>query len=176
MTDKPSKSALKRRYHELQALGEALIKLPKEQLQRMPLDEDLYAAIVTAAQMSARGALRRQRQLIGKMMRNVDDEPIRLALAAATRPEQISNQQFHRAEQWRDRIVADGQQALAEFPPTDETTVAELTDLAVKLRRCHSDADRRRLGRQLFRCVYRAFEPDAQNPDEPEPDVHKSAP
>lgn len=163
MSDKPSKSALKRRYHELQALGEALINLPAEQLLRIPLDEDLQEAIRTASGMKAHGALRRQKQLIGKLMRNVDDQPIRAALEAATRPALQSNEQFHLAEQWRDRIVATGREAVGSFPASDEATKAALTELADQLQRCRHDADRRQLGRRIFRVVYSALQPKVHN-------------
>lgn len=82
MTDaKPSKSAMKREYLALQKLGEELITLRESDLLGMPLDEDLLDAVMEARQMKAHGALRRQKQYIGKLMRRVDAEPIRQALA-----------------------------------------------------------------------------------------------
>ena len=71
MAGKPSKSALKRDQHARQALGERLIELSRERLDRMPLDDALREAIVAAASMRSRGALRRQKQLIGKLMRDL---------------------------------------------------------------------------------------------------------
>lgn len=86
MTDtKPSKSAKKREYLALQKLGEELITLRESDLDSMPLDEELRDAVLEARQMKARGALRRQKQYIGKLMRRTDAEPIRLALARARR-------------------------------------------------------------------------------------------
>ena len=48
-------------------------------LQSMPLDEDLFEAIMEARRIKAHGALRRQKQYIGKLMRHVDPEPINAA-------------------------------------------------------------------------------------------------
>ena len=77
---KPSKSARKREYLALQKLGEELITIRESDLQSMPLDEDLLEAIIEARRMKAHGALRRQKQYIGKLMRHVDPEPINAAL------------------------------------------------------------------------------------------------
>ena len=77
---KPSKSARKREYHALQKLGEELISLRDSELQSMPLDEDLREAVLEARRMKTHGALKRQKQYIGKLMRHLDPEPIRTAL------------------------------------------------------------------------------------------------
>lgn len=78
---KPSKSARKREYLALQKLGEELIALRASELQSMPLDEGLLEAIVEARHIKAHGALRRQKQYIGKLMGALEDpEPIREAL------------------------------------------------------------------------------------------------
>lgn len=81
MTDlKPSKSAKKREFLALQKLGEQLIALQESDLQSMGLDEDLLEAVLAAQRIKSNGALRRQKQYIGKIMRGVDPAPIRAAL------------------------------------------------------------------------------------------------
>ena len=78
---KPSKSARKRAYLALQKLGEELITLRETDLQTVPLDEDLLEAVIEARRLKKHGALRRQKQYIGKLMGRLDDpEPIREAL------------------------------------------------------------------------------------------------
>jgi ribosome-associated protein len=66
----------------LQSLGERLIDLNAEQLASITLDDQLLQAVRTAQGTKSHGALRRQKQLIGKLMRQVDPEPIRIALHA----------------------------------------------------------------------------------------------
>lgn len=81
MTDlKPSKSARKREFLALQKLGEDLITLKESDLRHIGLDEDLLEAILEARRIKSNSALRRQKQYIGKIMRNVDPEPIRAAI------------------------------------------------------------------------------------------------
>ena len=82
---KPSKSERKREYLARQQLGEALIPLQEDDLRAMDLDEALLEAVLEAQRMSKRGALRRQKQYIGKLMGRVDPEPIQAALARLQR-------------------------------------------------------------------------------------------
>ena len=77
---KPSKSARKREYLARQKLGESLIPLQEPDLIAMDLDEDLLEAVLEAKRIKKHGALRRQKQYIGKLMSRVDPEPIRAAL------------------------------------------------------------------------------------------------
>ncbi len=77
---KPSKSARKREFIALQKLGEELIALNESDLRQIGLDEDLLEAVLDARQIKSHGALRRQKQYIGKIMRHVDPEPIRTAM------------------------------------------------------------------------------------------------
>jgi ribosome-associated protein len=64
----------------MQKLGEELITLRESDLQAMPLDEELRDAVLEARRIKAHGALRRQKQYIGKLMGRIDPEPIREAL------------------------------------------------------------------------------------------------
>jgi len=71
---------MKREYIARQKLGEALIRLQESDLRAMDLDEDLLDALLEAKRLKKHGALRRQKQYIGKLMGRVDPEPIRAAL------------------------------------------------------------------------------------------------
>src|SRR6266853_751685 len=75
--EKPSKTELKRVMHELQALGERLIGLNPEQLAAIALPENLHEAGEQARRITKHEARRRQLQYIGRLMRDVDPEPIR---------------------------------------------------------------------------------------------------
>ena len=82
---KPSKSARKREYIALQKLGEDLITLKQSDLDDLPLDDGLREAVMEAQQIKAHGALRRQKQYIGKLMRHIDPEPLRAEMAKLRR-------------------------------------------------------------------------------------------
>jgi ribosome-associated protein len=80
----PSKSARKRDALALQKLGEELVAMRQADLDRLPLPENVRDAIDEARRLTSRGALARQRQYIGKLMRDIDIEPVRAALAGLT--------------------------------------------------------------------------------------------
>jgi ribosome-associated protein len=113
-TDKPSKTQRKKAMHELQAMGEALVDLSAHQLQAMALPADLMEAVVEARQMHSREGRRRQLQFIGRLMREVDPEPIRAQLAAWRNQSEAHSAQFHDIERWRARLLED-ESALTEF-------------------------------------------------------------
>lgn len=80
---RPSKSARKRAAHAAQALGEALIELKPHELGSLGLPEELHEAVLEARRIrTSRGGLARQRQYIGKLMREIDTAPIEVALAS----------------------------------------------------------------------------------------------
>ncbi|MFN6961645.1 MAG: ribosome biogenesis factor YjgA, partial [Rhodocyclaceae bacterium] len=68
--EKPSKSAVKRMMHELQALGEELVALTADQLKKIDLPETLFEAVRDCQRFTQHEARRRQLQYIGRLMRN----------------------------------------------------------------------------------------------------------
>lgn len=110
--DQPSKSARKRAAHDVQKLGEQLIGLRDAELQRLGLPERLAEAIRAARHIRSHGALARQRQLIGKLMRDVDPAPIVAALGERGRLAALEAERFRRVEAWRDRLVREGEPAI----------------------------------------------------------------
>jgi ribosome-associated protein len=137
-----SKSRLKRESAALQDLGEALIELPDEKLNRLDLPAELLEAVRLAKSITAHGGLRRQRKFIGKLLRNLDAEPIRTGLEALRNEGAVAAHRHHLVERWRDRMLAEGDGAVNLF-------VAD-----------HADADRQKL-RQLVRDARREREQDA---------------
>ncbi|MES1195376.1 MAG: ribosome biogenesis factor YjgA, partial [Steroidobacter sp.] len=95
----PSKSALKRQSTELQHLGESLIELPPGELDELNLPEKLRDAVDIAKRITANGGLYRQKQYIGKLMRKIDVEPIRMALEAKKQAHRSQVLRLRRVEQ-----------------------------------------------------------------------------
>lgn len=111
----PSKSQLKREMLELQELGVELVKLPPAQLAQLTLPEKLVDAIELARRITSHGAQKRQRQYIGGLLRDVDVHPIRDLLAKLRNADRASKARFQENERWRDRLIAEGDAALAEL-------------------------------------------------------------
>ena len=153
---------LKREHHALQALGEALIELPEDQLRDMPLDEDLFDAIVAASQNEVTRRAARQRQLIGKLMRNVDAEPIREALDAATQTDRSRKPYFVRPSSGVTGSMADGREALTHFLATIRTP-SRSSSAGRRAGSLRHGEQRRRLGRRIFRAVHPALRAKVHN-------------
>lgn len=117
-----SKSEIKRDAEELKRLGAEMIDLGKNSLDKIPLDEELRDAI-ELAQKIKKEARRRQLQLIGKMLRARDVEPIRLALDKLKNRHNQQVSLFHKLEALRDRLVEQGDDAVPEvlnlYPDAD---------------------------------------------------------
>lgn len=134
-TELPSKSARKAEVEVLQDLGERLIELPAERLKRVPLPEHLRDAVMDARRFTAHGAIRRQRQYIGKLMRDIDPEPIAAAIAAFDGDSAEDTARLHRREKLRDQLIAD-ESVLTEltrrFPHANVQLIRQLRRNVIK--------------------------------------------
>ena len=110
----PSKSQLKREQDELQNLGKEMTKLGDDQLKRIGLPEEVLAEIVEFRRMKSFGAQRRQLQLIGKKMRNMDPKAVREAIDRVTGDSKAAVALLHRCETLRDQMLA-GDDAVTRF-------------------------------------------------------------
>ncbi len=152
--DKPSKNARKREQHALQDLGEYLIPLKNSDLDSIGLSAALLTAVRAAAHMKSHGALRRQKQLIGKLMRQADAELIRARLDKLGTRERVEKQLFAKAERWRDSLLKDGEQALVKFEAVSGMAERELRQLLAELAVTSNDRTEKTLRRQVFRRVH----------------------
>jgi ribosome-associated protein len=157
---RPSKSARKREASAAQDLGERLIALKEAELAALALPEKLFDAIMLAKRITSRGGLARQRQYIGKLMRDVDSEPIEAALGASSRVASADAEHHKRVETWRARLLAEGPAALDELmrwcPAADRKSLQALVHKATSVR--VDPGSREAAARELFRAVRSLFE------------------
>ena len=102
----PSRSAKKRESLAQQALGEELSRLSPQEVQALDLPPDLAEALALYARLRDHEGRRRQMQYIGRLMREADTEPIRAALDQRKETSAAATAALHRAEQWRERLLA----------------------------------------------------------------------
>jgi ribosome-associated protein len=151
----PSKSERKRQSTGLQELGEALIELSQSELDALPLPENLRDAVELARRITAHGGLYRQKQYIGKLMRKIDAEPIRAAMAARKNRERVAAMRFRIVEQWRDRLIAEGAGAVdtLQTETTSQFDAAALKRLVERARTERDDKHPPHATRELFRAL-----------------------
>ena len=130
-----SKSEIKRDAEALKDLGAEMVDLGKNALDRIPLDEDLRAAIELAQKIKKEGR-RRQLQLIGKMLRARDIEPIQTALYKLKNRQNQQVSMFHKLEALRDRLVEEGDDVIPSildlYPAADRQQLRSLVRNAQK--------------------------------------------
>jgi ribosome-associated protein len=155
-----SKSARKREAAAAQDLGERLIGLKESDLVALELPEKLLDAILLAKRITARGGLARQRQYIGKLMRDLDVAPIEAALGAKSRATAIDAEKHKRIETWRSRLLIEGPAALEELvkwcPEADRKSLQALITKATSAR--IDPGSRESASRELFRSLRSLFE------------------
>jgi ribosome-associated protein len=155
----PSKTQMKKAMHELQDLGEALIALPDQRVAALALPESLLAALQEFRRTRSHEGRRRQMQYIGKLMRRIDPEPIRQAVAAMHLGQAKDVLTLHQAENWRKRML-DNDDAItgwaAEFPASDLQQLRSLIRAARKDAAVAPELRSGRAYRELFQFIKQA--------------------
>jgi len=116
----------------LAGLAQQLVGLSDKQLSKVPLDDATADAVLEARRISSRIARARQLRVVRRCLRDGDSEPIFAAVRELLSPSGDPSPAQWEARQWRERLLAGGDEAVARF-------VAE-----------HAAADRRQL-RSLLR-------------------------
>jgi ribosome-associated protein len=129
-----SKSDRKRESDSLQDLGVELSTLPVAQIESLGLPDKLLGALLELRRLTSHGAQVRQRQYIGKLMRQIDAEPLRAKIDERKRQHDGEIRRFQRIERWRDRLLQDPSAGLAELleehPQADRAALSRLLDKA----------------------------------------------
>ena len=132
-------------------------------LQTLDLPETLVDAIQEARRITSRGGGARQRQYIGKLMRDIDLEPIRAFIASRSKLDARETEKFKRVEAWRERLITEGAPALEELerwrPGLDRDEWSRRLS-AAREERARTGASGT-ASRELFRALRALFDSDA---------------
>jgi ribosome-associated protein len=148
----PSKSQVKRELQALRELGERLVEMPASQLARIPMSDTLAAAVAEGRRITSFAARKRQIGYIGKLLRSEEVEAMRQILADMDAGHRAEARRFQRLETWRDRMLAEGDEAVAAF--LVEYPGAEAQPLRQLIRNARREADAGKppaSARKLFR-------------------------
>jgi ribosome-associated protein len=126
----PSKSQLKREAKALFKLGRALAELPPSELDSLSMDNSLREAIVEARATRSNVARKRQLGYVAKLLRQADTEPLLEAMEVRRHSGRVDAARLHRAENWRDALIEQGDSLLAELlrarPDVDAQALRQL--------------------------------------------------
>ncbi|MCP4287502.1 MAG: DUF615 domain-containing protein [Gammaproteobacteria bacterium] len=134
-----SKSEIKRDMLALQKLAERLVKLTPGQWEQQHFGQKMMAALEESRRVKGHNAMRRHIRRLGKLLREEDSERVVALFRNIDGQHEDEKRRFHRLENWRDRLMHEGETALSEL-----------------LQRC-PDADRQRI-QQFIRAGKRELE------------------
>lgn len=153
----PSRSQNRREALEVLALGEKLVALTEAQLAKLPVPESLLPHIRECKRITAHIAHKRQLAYLAKQMRREDDdvlEAIRDALDESGDAARREVAAMHRIETWRERLLDQGDAALAElldeYPTADRQKLRQLARSALEERKRNKPP---RAYRELYRAL-----------------------
>lgn len=175
-TDEQSRTDLKRESAELQKLGESLLTLRTDLLERLPLSDKLRDAVADAKRITNFEGKRRQMQFIGKLMRKLETgavDAVRAALDEQANGSAAENLALHQAELWRDRLITEDdafQLWLTQHTGTDSQQLRAL------IRQARKDAVPEKPGAAVrhgraYREIFQLVRQTLSAIPEPEPDA-----
>ena len=130
-----SKTRAKEEVEALQELGKRLVGVGNDRLKKLDIPESLRDAVLEAKKISSHGALRRQMQFIGKLMRDVDTDPIQEMLDELDGISNKANARFHALEKLRDRLIENESVITSlknDYPELDVSALRTLRRNALK--------------------------------------------
>ena len=150
-----SRSQQRRDALEILNLGQQLVALTDAQLAKLPVPESLLPHIRESRRITSHIAHKRQLAFLAKQRRREDDEvldAIRDALDEKGDAARREVAAMHRVEAWRDRLLAEGDAALAEligqYPDADRQALRQLVRNTLEERKRNKPP---RAFRELFR-------------------------
>jgi ribosome-associated protein len=136
---RPNKTQIKKEIATLFTLAEEMSALSATQIQSLELPEIIDKAMIEVSKMSHTGARKRLLKYIAGQLHKIDVDPILERLARITNKSAHAVREHHMAEHWRDKLIAEGNEALTEF--LDEYHHADSQQLRQLMRNAQKEAE-----------------------------------
>ena len=158
---RPNKTQIKKDIAVLFALGEEISELTETQIKTLELPENIHKAVVQVAGMPHKGARKRLLKYIASQFHKIEVAPIQDKLARMKNKSAHAVREHHIVERWRDRLIAEGNEALTEL--LDEQPQADRQLLRQLMRNAQKEAEAGRppkSSRLLYRYLKEIFQFD----------------
>ncbi len=158
-----SRSQQRRDALEVLDLAHVLMELPAGKLAAVPMPDDLRELVLDSRRITAQIARKRQMQFLAKAMRKEDDEvldAIRRTLDHDREDARRDTARLHRLEHWRERLLDEGDEALAEL--LEERPDADRQKLRQLIRNAKTEREKNKppkAFRELFKLLKGLEEP-----------------
>ncbi|MGZ8181402.1 MAG: ribosome biogenesis factor YjgA [Methylobacter sp.] len=166
---RPNKTQIKKDMAALFAVSEEMSELSAGQLKTLELPEVINKAVVEVSGMPHKGARKRLLKFIAGQLHKIDVEPILEKLARIKNKSAHAVREHHTAERWRDRLIAEGNDALTEL--LDEQPHADRQLLRQLLRNAQKEAEAGKppkSSRLLYRQLKALFQVEGEVEEEPD--------
>ncbi|NVK20959.1 MAG: DUF615 domain-containing protein [Kangiellaceae bacterium] len=149
-----SKTEIKKEMLEITKLGQRLVDLNSTTLDKVPLSEVAYKAIIEGQKIKHHTGLKRHLKYVGKILRDENVEAIKQFLNTYDQRHLAQVKELHLAEQWRERLLAQGDSAIFELlqisPTLDRQKLRQLVRSAQKEMSLQNPA---KYQRELYRYI-----------------------
>ncbi len=129
----PSRGEQRREALAVLELASKMIEQNDSRISQLPMSAELVDLTLASKKITSQIARKRQMQFLAKQLRRQDDEVLVAIRAALDFDKNVSRQEtasLHRVEAWRDRLIEEGDAALAEllneFPSADRQHLRQL--------------------------------------------------
>jgi len=151
---RPNKSQIKRDIQAFADLAKKLVQMPESTWPDMQLSPLIQDEIRIYKNTPQHGAQKRQMKYLVKMLQSEDLTSAREMIENQDARAQQMNATFHRVELWRDRLIAEGQEALTEFLKEVITPdIQHLRQLILQAKKESAQGKMGKAGRQLFKTL-----------------------
>ncbi|MDD4906891.1 MAG: ribosome biogenesis factor YjgA [Methylobacter tundripaludum] len=164
---RPNKTQIKKDMAVLFALSEEMSELPAGQFKTLELPEIINKAVVEVSGMPHKGARKRLLKFIAGQLNKIDIEPILEKLSRIKNKSAHAVREHHIVERWRDRLIAEGNDALTEL--LDEQPHADRQLLRQLLRNAQKETEAGKppkSSRLLYRQLKELFKVEGEPDDE----------
>jgi len=156
---RPNKTQIKKDMAILFALGEEISELSETQIKTLELPDNIHKAVIQVAGMPHKGARKRLLKYIAGQLHKIDVTPMQDKLARMKNKSAHAVREHHIVERWRDRLIAEGNEALTEL--LDEQPHADRQQLRQLMRNAQKEAEAAkppRSSRLLYRYLKEIFQ------------------
>jgi ribosome-associated protein len=136
---RPNKTQIKKEIATLFALGEEMSALSATHIKSLELPDNIDKAVNEVARMPHTGARKRLLKYIAGQLHKIDATPFIEKVARIKNTSAHAVREHHMAEQWRDRLIGEGNEALTEF--LDEYSHADRQQLRQLMRNAQKEAE-----------------------------------
>jgi ribosome-associated protein len=160
-SEEPSRSQRRREALAVFDLAEVLVNLPAGKLEAVPLSDELRTVVAHCRRITQQIARKREIQYLAKHLRRNEDAlpAIRASLERDRDDQRVETAKLHRLEAWRERLIAEGDAALAELlqehPNADRQHLRQLARNAASERAANKPPAS---ARELFKELRALFE------------------